>query len=153
MKQKRHNTILSLISSKIIETQGELTEELEKLGFAVTQATVSRDIKDLNLTKCQTGDGRYRYAQQGSAPSGVIGSENRIKTIFANSVVSVDYALNQIVIKTLSGMAQAAAITIEGMNFPQILGTIAGDDTVFVVVRSENEAKVLCEKLMYMIEN
>lgn len=153
MKQKRHNTILSLINSKIIETQGELTAELEKLGFVVTQATVSRDIKDLNLTKCQSGDGRYRYAQQGTSGSNAIGGGSRIKTIFANSVVSVDYAINQIVIKTLSGMAQAAAITIEGMNFPEMLGTIAGDDTVFVVVRSEREAKELCEKLGLMIES
>ncbi len=153
MKQKRHNTILSLINSKVIETQGELTAELEKLGFAVTQATVSRDIKDLNLTKCQSGDGRYRYAQQGAGGGSAIGGGNRIKTIFSNSVVSIDYAINQIVIKTLSGMAQAAAITIEGMNFSEILGTIAGDDTVFVVVRSEREAKELCEKLGLMIES
>ncbi len=152
MKQKRHNTILSLINSKVIETQDELTRELEKMGFNVTQATVSRDIKDLNIMKLQTGDGRYRYAQQGSS-SNIAGSGSRIKTIFSNSVVSADYAMNQIVIKTLSGMAQAAAITIEGMGYSEILGTIAGDDTVLVVVKSEKDAASLTKTLTSMIDN
>lgn len=152
MKQKRHNTILSLINSKIIETQSELTEELEKLGFQVTQATVSRDIKDLNLMKCQVGDGRYRYAQQG-AGGNITGGTGRIKTIFANSVIGIDYSLNQIVVKTLSGMAQAAAITIEGMGHSEILGTIAGDDTVLVVARGEREAADLTKILTAMIDN
>ena len=151
MKQKRHNTILSLINSKIIETQGELTEELQKQGFEVTQATVSRDIKDLNIMKLQTGDGRYRYAQQGSGA--VAGGGNRIKTIFANSVLGAEYALNQIVIKTLSGMAQAAAITIEGMGYGEILGTIAGDDTVLVVLKSESDAERITKILNTMIDN
>lgn len=152
MKQKRHNTILSLINSKIIETQDELTRELEKLGFNVTQATVSRDIKDLNIMKLQTSDGRYRYAQQGTGVQ-VAGSDSRIKTIFSNSVLSADYAMNQVVIKTLSGMAQAAAITIEGMGYSEILGTIAGDDTVLVVVKSEAEAEMLTKVLTAMIDN
>lgn len=149
MKQKRHNTILSLISSKVIETQKELTDELTSLGFKVTQATVSRDIKDLQIMKRQTGDGRYRYTQ--GADLNPIKGGARIKTIFSNSVVSIDCALNQIVIKTLSGMAQAAAITIEGMERPEVLGTIGGDDTVLVVVRSEKEAKLLAEKLKELI--
>ena len=149
MKQKRHNAILSIINSKIVETQGELTAELESLGFKVTQATVSRDIKDLNLMKCQTGDGRYRYASENtSSPMG----GSRIKTIFSNSVVSIDSALNQIVIKTLSGMAQAAAITIEGMGFKEILGTIAGDDTVLVVVKSEDAASSLVKSLQSILD-
>jgi len=151
MKQKRHNAILSIINSKIIETQSELTVELEALGFQVTQATVSRDIKDLHLTKCQTGDGRYRYAPEGSTNAPVGGS--RIKTIFSNSVVGIDCALNQIVIKTLSGMAQAAAITIEGMGFDEILGTIAGDDTVLVVVKSEDKAATLKKTLLSILDN
>ncbi|MBO4896713.1 MAG: arginine repressor [Clostridia bacterium] len=149
MKQKRHNTILSLISSKIIETQKELTDELNALGFKVTQATVSRDIKDLQIMKRQTGDGRYRYTQ-GTDISPIKGGA-RIKTIFSNSVVNIDSALNQIIIKTLSGMAQAAAITIEGMERPEVLGTIAGDDTVLVVTKSEKEAKVLAESLKELI--
>ncbi len=150
MKQKRHNTILNLINTKSIETQGELTQELNDMGFSVTQATVSRDIKDLHIIKMQTGDGRYRYAQAGSQnfPKG----GDRIKSIFSNSVLSVDCALNQIVIKTLSGMAQAAAITMEGMNWPEVLGTVAGDDTVLVIVRNEQKAKALSERLQNIID-
>ena len=149
MKQKRHNTILSLISSKVIETQKELTDELNALGFKVTQATISRDIKDLQIMKRQTGDGRYRYTQ-GTDVSPIKGGA-RIKTIFSNSVVSIDNALNQIIIKTLSGMAQAAAITIEGMERAEVLGTIAGDDTVLVVTKSEKEARALAESLKELI--
>ena len=151
MKKNRHNTILSLINTKSIETQGELTQELLKRGFSVTQATVSRDIKDLHIIKMQTGDGRYRYAQTGTQnlPKG----NDRIKSIFSNSVLSVDCALNQIIIKTLSGMAQAAAITMEGMNWPEVLGTIAGDDTVLVIVRNEQKAKSITERLRSIIDN
>ena len=151
MKQKRRNTILNLINSKAIETQGELTQQLLDMGFSVTQATVSRDIKDLHIIKCQTGDGHYRYAQAGatSYPKG----GDRIKSIFANSVLSIDCALNQIVIKTLSGMAQAAAITMEGMDWPEVLGTVAGDDTVLVIVRSTKHAENLTARLKEIIDN
>ena len=145
MKQKRHNAILTLISSEVIETQSDLTDALRAQGFNVTQATVSRDIKDLNIMKCQTDDGRYRYAQ--SAAANMPQGGNRIRTIFSNSVVSVDSALNQVVIKTLSGMAQSAAITIEGMNLPGVLGTIGGDDTVFVICKTEKDATELCAKV------
>ena len=150
MKKKRHNTILNLINSKSIETQGELTQELLNMGFSVTQATVSRDIKDLHIIKTQTSDGRYRYSQAGtqSFPKG----GDRIKSIFSNSVLSVDCALNQIVIKTLSGMAQAAAITMESMDCPEVLGTIAGDDTVLVIAKSEQKAESLAEQLRKIID-
>lgn len=150
MKQKRHNTILDLINSKNIETQSELTQELINMGFAVTQATVSRDIKDLHIIKLQTGDGHYKYAQAGSANIPKGGS--RVRSIFSNSVLSVDCALNQIVIKTLSGMAQAAAIVIESMDWSEVLGTVAGDDTVLVIVRSEEKASELSEKLKGIID-
>lgn len=151
MKQKRHNTILSLINAKVIETQSELTQELIKHGFKVTQATVSRDIKDLQIMKCQTGDGRYKYAQVSSMsiPSGGA----RIRSIFANSVVSVDCAVNQVVVKTLAGMAQAAAITIESMAWPGVIGTVGGDDTVLVIVKSNEQAEALAEKLKTMLES
>lgn len=149
MKQKRHNAILALINEMVIETQEELTAELVKRGFRVTQATVSRDIKDLNIMKCQTGDGGYKYSQvanisnQGGA---------RIRSIFSNSVISVDFVLNQIVVKTLAGMAQAAAITIEGMAWNEVLGTVAGDDTVLVIVKSVEQAERLAQKLKEIME-
>ena len=150
MRTTRQNAILSLIEAKAIETQQELTDELISMGLNVTQATVSRDIKDLRLVKIQTVDGKYRYAHAGTA-QGPTDDSSRIHAIFSHSVVSIDYAVNNIVIKTLSGMAQAAAITLEGMNLPEILGTIGGDDTVLVVVRSENHAKKLTEQLKKMI--
>lgn len=150
MRTKRQNAILSIIEGEFIETQNDLSDRLEKMGFVVTQATVSRDIKELRLIKRQTSDGRYRYIREG-APDVPGDKQNRIHTIFSHSVVSVDYALNNIVIKTLSGMAQAAAITIESMNRPEILGTIAGDDTVLLVARSEKDASELTETLKKMI--
>lgn len=151
MKQKRHNAILSLINTKTIETQSELTKELIEAGFKVTQATVSRDVKDLQIMKCQTGDGNYKYAQVSSIniPSGGA----RIRSIFANSVVNVDSALNQIVVKTLSGMAQAAAITIESMAWPGVIGTVGGDDTVVVVVKTVEQAETLAERLKGMLDS
>lgn len=149
MKQKRHDAILSLIDTKVIETQTDLTRELKRRGFNVTQATVSRDIKELQIMKAQTGDGRYKYALAGNvaAPSG----SARIRSIFANSVVSVDFALNQIVVKTLAGMAQAAAITVESMAWQGVLGTIAGDDTVLVVLKTCEQAEEIAKRLKGML--
>ncbi len=149
MRIKRQNAILTIIEEKFIETQQELSDELIRLGFNVTQATVSRDIKELRLVKSQSADGRYHYARAGAQNS--LDSNSRIHTIFSHSVISVNYAVNNIVIKTLSGMAQAAAITLEGMNYPEILGTIGGDDTVLVVVKSEEDAKKLTDNLKIMI--
>ncbi len=150
MRTKRHNAILSIIKENFIETQQELSDKLSEMGFEITQATVSRDIKELRLIKAQAGDGRSRYVRAGS--SGVADSSSRIRTIFSHSVLSVDYALNNVVIKTLSGMAQAAAITLESMAWPEILGTVGGDDTVLVVVRSEKDAAKLTKCLKNMIE-
>lgn len=149
MRIKRQNAILSIIEEQFIETQQELSDALIRMGFNVTQATVSRDIKELRLVKSQTADGKYHYARAGSQKS--VDSNSRIHTIFSHSVVSVDYAVNNIIIKTLSGMAQAAAITLESMNYPEIIGTIGGDDTVLVVVKSEEDAKKLTESLKIMI--
>lgn len=149
MRQKRQNAILALISEKFIETQKELTTELMKMGYNVTQATISRDIRELRLVKSQTEDGRYRYVQ--SKVPGVPDGSSRIRVIFSNSVVSVDHALNIVVIKTLSGMAQPAAITIEAMDWPEVLGTIGGDDTVLVVVRDEKSASELALRLSKML--
>ncbi len=149
MRQKRHNAILALIKEKFVETQKELTEELLNMGYNVTQATVSRDIKELRLIKSQNEEGRYRYVQAHSR--GVPDGGSRTRIIFSHSVVSVDYALNNVVIKTLSGMAQPAAITLEAMGWPEILGTIGGDDTVFVVVKNEKYAEKLTVTLRQMI--
>jgi transcriptional regulator of arginine metabolism len=150
MRQKRHNAILVLIKDKVIETQKDLTSELTARGFNVTQATVSRDIKELRLIKKQTEDGRYRYVQP--SLQGISEGGSRVKTIFSHSVIKVDYALNSVVIKTLPGMAQAAAITLEAMDWQDILGTVGGDDTVLVIMRNERSAALLKQKLSTMID-
>jgi len=150
MKRNRQNAILSIINENYVSTQEELSEALIKMGFNVTQATVSRDIKELRLIKKQTGDGGYRYIQHESFA--LSDSSTRVRSIFSNSVVSVDYSINDIVIKTLPGMAQAAAITLESMDWPEIMGTIGGDDTVFVVLRSESAAKEVAERLRELIK-
>ena len=148
MRNKRHEAILNLIQEKNIETQQELTVALASVGFDVTQATVSRDIKELRLIKKLNGDGKYVYASHShNAEDGV---SDKMSIILRQSIVSVDYALNTIVIKTLTGMAQGAASVLDAMQFSECLGTIAGDDTIFVTTRSEDAAQKLTKKLRSM---
>ncbi len=150
MRIKRQNAILRLITEKNIETQQELTDELCQMGFDVTQATVSRDIKELRIVKRLNESGRYVYAQSGINSDADM--NDRFLVIFEKSVVSIEYAVNNIVIKTLSGMAQAAGAAIDAMDFPEVVGTIAGDDTIIMVVRSEESARKLVYKLRNMTE-
>lgn len=131
----RQSKILELIKNNIIETQEELAKELNKQDFNVTQATVSRDIKELGLIKI-LDNGKYRYAY--------IANENRdisskLKNLFRESVISIDNANNLIVIKTLSGSANAAAMAVDKMNLEKILGSIAGDDTVMLILKSNKD--------------
>ena len=149
MRNKRHEAILTLINENSIETQQELTVALKEVGFEVTQATVSRDIKELRLVKRINNDGRsvYTYAT-GRDGEGV---SDEMTIILRKSIVSADYALNTVVIKTLAGMAQGAASVLDAMQLSECLGTIAGDDTIFVVTRSEQSACKLCKKLRNMI--
>ncbi len=136
MKYTRHAKMLEIIENKEIETQEELSEELRRLGFNVTQATVSRDIKELRLTKVLTKDGKYKYAVLQSQENIL---SDRLVKIFKNSVVSIDYAGNIIVIKTLVGSGQAAAAAIDAVSLEDVVGTIAGDDTIFIVVRNQDK--------------
>lgn len=145
MRNKRHTAILTLIKEKSIETQQELTSYLATMGFEVTQATVSRDIKELRLVKRRNDDGRYVYAPH--SEEGNTGVSDKMSLILQKSITSVDYALNTIVIKTLAGMAQGAASVLDAMQFSECLGTIAGDDTIFVITRSEDAAQKLCKEL------
>ena len=149
MRNKRHDAILSLINEKNIETQQDLTVALSELGFDVTQATVSRDIKELRLVKRLNNDGRYVYTQNVSAADEDI--SDKMSIIFNKSVVSVDFAINTIVIKTLAGMAQGAASALDAMHFPECLGSIAGDDTIFMLCRTSDEAQGVAEALNRMI--
>ena len=148
MRNKRHSAILSLIKEKSVETQQELTALLSELGFEVTQATVSRDIKELRLVKKLNNDGRYVYAPHTEESSS--GISDKMTLILNKSITNVDYALNTIVVKTLTGMAQGAASVLDAMQLPDVLGTIAGDDTIFMVTKSEDAAQKLCKKLRNM---
>ena len=150
MRIKRQNAILQLIGENNIETQQELTEALCKIGYDVTQATVSRDIKELRIVKRLNESGRYVYAQSGINSDSDM--NERFTIIFEKSVVSIEYAVNNIVVKTLSGMAQAAAAALDAMDLPEVVGTIAGDDTIIMVVRSEESARRLVYKLRSMTE-
>ncbi len=145
MRNERHAAILTLIKEKSIETQQDLTAHLGTLGFDVTQATVSRDIKELRLVKKLNNEGRYVYTPHSEENSA--GVSDKMALILHKSIIGVDYALNTIVIKTLAGMAQGAASVLDAMQFSECLGTIAGDDTIFIVTRSEDAAQKLCKKL------
>jgi transcriptional regulator of arginine metabolism len=148
MKYNRHAKILDIIETYEIETQDELAERLREIGMDVTQATISRDIKELRLVKVLTTGGRYRY----SAIHPDSGSMNdRLLVIIKQAFVSCDYANNILVIKTLPGMAQAVAATMDSLGWNDIVGTIAGDDTMLVVCRAEKLAEDLMDKLTRMV--
>lgn len=150
MKFQRQLKILELIEQYPIETQEELSDKLKESGFDVTQATVSRDVKELRLIKTLTENGTYRYASSTKEATASISSKFRV--IFKESVVSVDCANNMIVVKTLAGMAQAAAASVDAMNWSEVVGTLAGDDTIFIVLRSADSAGTLTEQLNKMLK-
>ncbi len=150
MRIERQNAILQLINDCDIETQYDLAEELKRKGYDVTQATVSRDIKELRLVKKQTEGGKSVYRK--SLEPGFSDIDSRFAVIFQKCVVSIEYAVNNIVIKTLPGMAQAAGAAVDSMDLPEVVGSIAGDDTVMMVVRSEESARRLVYKLRAMTE-
>ena len=143
MKQKRHSAILKLIAKQDIKTQGALTEELKNAGFLVTQATVSRDIKELGLVKISSASGGYKYAAQTEQ----IGNSGHHLHVFSNVVTHVECAMHTIVVKTYSGMAQAVAATIDQMLGAEIIGSIAGDDTILLIMESPEAAKDMGVKL------
>ncbi|MCX7923251.1 MAG: arginine repressor [Clostridia bacterium] len=147
MKYNRHARILEIIDKYVIETQEDLAEKLKEAGMDVTQATVSRDIKDLRLIKVMTNEGVYKYASM-SQTEGMV--SNKLLTIFSESFVSSDYANNIVVVKTLSGMAQACAAAIDSLKWPEIVGTIAGDDNIMIVCRAEKFAEEMVNKFNRM---
>lgn len=149
MKKQRQKAIVDLISNNVIDTQEDLQKELIKLGFEVTQATVSRDIKELRIVKTLDENGIYRYTKNKTAAD----SQRSIKyfEIFAHSTESVDYALNTIVIKCHKGMAQGACAAFDELFKDGVLGTLAGDDTILVITRSESIAESLTKELKGII--
>ena len=145
MKGQRQAKIMEIISTKNVETQEQLLIELQKEGFRCTQATISRDIKDMRIVKELTSMGTYRYTTSTNEISGTFTS--RLNTIFRECVVSYDYAQNIIVIRTLPGLASAAGSAIDAMNMSAVVGTLAGDDTVMVVMRDGNAAAAFCGEI------
>lgn len=142
MKTTRHNKILELINKYPITTQEELIEYLRADGYDVTQSTVSRDIKQLRLTKTMLADGKYRYQVPSVSEKG---AQNNFGTIFSSSVISIENAMNIVVIKTFSGMAQAACAALDMMSFDAVVGTLAGDDTIIVICKDTQKAKECME--------
>lgn len=148
MKYDRHAKIIEIIKRHDIETQEELVEKLRKMGMEVTQATISRDIKELRLIKIMNEKGRYKYAVINSSEGSI--SEKLLK-VFRESFLTCDYANNIVVVKTLPGMAQAAASAIDSMKWAGVIGSIAGDDTIMIVCRAEKIAEELTEKFERMV--
>ena len=136
---------MEIISNVNVETQEQLLAELQEAGFRSTQATISRDIKELRIVKELTSLGTYRYTT--AAKEMPTTFSNRLNTIFRECVTRYDYAQNLVVIHTLPGLASAAASAIDAMNLSVILGTLAGDDTVMVVMRDNNSAAVFCGEI------
>lgn len=143
MKITRHAKILELISNQEIETQEELVDELKKMGMNVTQATVSRDIKELKLIKAMTPNGKYKYASITHSESEL--SDKLIK-IFIQTVLHIEIVSNIIIIKTITGSANAAAEALDSLKWEGIAGTLAGDNTIFCIARSEEKAQELASK-------
>jgi transcriptional regulator of arginine metabolism len=137
MKSARQTAILSLIEQQDIRTQEELAEKLKERGIVVTQATVSRDIKELRLLKVLSSTGGYKYATADQAEHGI---SERFVRMFVDSVISINYSGNIIVIKTLAGSANVAGEAIDSMRWPEILGTLSGDNTIMVIVRDPDDA-------------
>ena len=149
MKTGRQTKILPLIRDNNIETQAELLMLLRSEGYSVTQATVSRDIKEMRLIKVLGADGSYKYSSESSAPA----DENSHIYLFSTAVTSVDYTHSLVVIKTRVGMAQAVCAALDSQNRVGVLGTIAGDDTIFVATRTDSSSAALVNDIKKLMND
>lgn len=149
MKSHRQAEILRLIQTQEIETQEQMLEQLRACGIKATQATISRDIKDLNLIKQQSGGVSKYVVAQVRQPHHTF--SNRLKTIFRESVTSFEAAQNIVVVKTMPGLASAAGAALDGMELEGLVGSLAGDDTVLLIMRSNQVADELCQELKSML--
>ncbi|MBE6787906.1 MAG: ArgR family transcriptional regulator [Ruminococcaceae bacterium] len=143
MKNSRQKAILDIINEKIVVTQEDLQNELQLLGYDVTQSTVSRDIKDMKLIKTHDRDGNYRYASN----TRITEENSHTKDIFVKSVISVEYALNNVVIKCRTGLASGACVALDEMFHDLMLGSLAGDDTIIVVTSCTEDSKKLTQEI------
>ena len=149
MKSQRQAKIMEIIANQNVETQEQLLALLQEEGFRGTQATISRDIKELRIIKELTSLGTYRYTASANEVGGSFSA--KMNTIFRECVTSFDYAQNIIVIRTLPGLASAAGSAIDSMNMNMVGGTLAGDDTVMVVMRDSNSAAAFCGEIKNLI--
>lgn len=149
MKTVRQVAILDIIEKQDIETQEELAEALRKRGIAVTQATVSRDIKELRLLKVLSTHGVYKYATADKAEHGL---SDRLIRMLTDSVLSITSANNLIVVKTLSGSANVAGEALDSMHWPEVLGTLAGDNTILMIIRSNEEVPVIISRIQDLMK-
>lgn len=149
MKKVRHKKIVELIERHDVETQEELAGYLKDAGFAVTQATVSRDIRELKLSKVPTGSGKQKYIllRQDDSHMG-----DKFIRVLKDGLISMDLAQNILVIKTVAGMAMAVAAALDAMKLQEVVGCIAGDDTIMIAVRTVDDTRVLMNKINSMVE-
>lgn len=150
MKNDRQRRILEIVEREPIDTQERLQQRLKEQGVSCTQATISRDIKQLHLIKEPVGQGQYRYMV--SSQRSRLNVADKLRGIFRESIVSVDFAQNIVVIKTMAGLANAAAAALDGMSVPDMVGTLAGDDTAFLVMKDVEAAKGFCEEIHEMLK-
>lgn len=148
MKHSRQEAILKIINENTVETQEQLIEKLEEAGYNVTQATVSRDVRELKLTKISCGFGVYKYVVSSRESHS---HSAKFLNILKETVTGVDHAGNLVVVKTYPGMAQAAAAALDSMEYPEIIGSIAGDDTVMLVIRSAEATRAFSLELSGLI--
>ena len=149
MKAKRQALIREIVEAQSIQTQEELAEALREHGMVVTQATVSRDIREMHLLKVLADDGSYRYATMEKGDTGV---SDRLIRMLSDSVVEMNYANNLIVIRTLPGSAHVAAEAVDNLKWPEVLGTIAGDNTILVIVRANDEVDAVMKRFRSIIK-
>lgn len=153
MKSQRQKLIVQIISDEVIDTQENLRDALERHGMKVTQATVSRDINELCLIKTVTSSGKYRYSLPILKKRELAEKSNTILGIISNGIISIDFAMNTVVVKCHTGMAQAVCAKLDNIGMENVVGTIAGDDTIFILMRTVKDAENLTKELSEVILN
>ena len=149
MKNNRQSMILEIISQENIETQEQLLARLQERGISSTQATISRDIKQMHLIKEPVGQGVYKYAVSGNRTK--LNFAEKLRTIFRESITSIDFAQNIVVLKTMPGLASAACSALDNMNIAYMVGSLAGDDTAFLLMKDTESAAAFCEEIKEML--
>ncbi|MFM1653086.1 transcriptional regulator AhrC/ArgR [Brevibacillus sp. B_LB10_24] len=147
-KGQRHIKIREIIANEEVETQDELVDHLRNAGFHVTQATVSRDIKELHLIKVPLPDGRYKYSLPSDQKYNPL---QKLKRVMVESFVSIDYTDNLIVLKTMPGYGNSVAVLIDNLQWPEIMGTVSGDDTMLIICRSRENSEAVTKRLLDML--